>query len=608
MTYTFKLARRLAVSRNFTMLPALLVIAACTGDATAPEGPVDSPTIGTEWRPRDTPVAVQISPRTVTIETNQLIHFRAHARTSAGDSLGAAVTWSTSGGTILPDGRFSAAAIGSFTVTATNRVHGTPQVDTSFVQVVRRPTKLKAVEVTPSNVSLAPGVSQTFTAVGRLIGGSLVPIGVTWSSTGGSIDAGGTYVAGDTAGSYRVVATNTAGTLADTVTVSITAPPQPPPPLPSSPPVMQSVTLKPGSVTLATGSSKQFTTYGLTTAGDSVAVAVTFTATGGTVTPTGLYTAGSTIGTYRIIASAGSLADTSVITVTKPLGSSTPLGVPFGPYNTWDGLEFVPNSETFNLAIGNFHAYNIVERFNIARSKGVKQLPTMTGGARANYLTDGVFDMDKWKAKMETFNTATIRSAMAAAVADGTVIGNSVMDEPYNTGGPGNEANSWGPAGTMYKARTDTLCGYVKAMFPTLPVGVFHDYTKEADKSYVVCEFIVSQYRAAKGPILAYRDGALAVANRGGHKVAFSLNILDGGTRIVGCPIPETGGPGTYEPNCRMTPQQIKDWGVILGSAGCALLMWRYDAVMMADPAYQEAFKYVKDQLASLPAKSCRRS
>jgi hypothetical protein len=585
------------------MLPVLLVVVACSGDTTAPEGPVDSPTTGSEWRPRDiTPVAVQVSPRTVTIETNQLIHFRAHARNRAGDSVGAAVTWSTSGGTILPDGRFSAAAIGTYTVTGANRVRGTAQVDTSFVQVVRRPTQLAAVEVSPASVSLTPGVSQTFTALGRLVGGSLAPIGVNWSSTGGSIDPGGTYVAGDTAGSYRVVATNTAGTLADTVMVSITAPPLPPPPA-----VLQSVTLKPGSVTLSTGGTKQFATYGRTTTGDSVAVAVKFTATGGTVTTTGLYTAGSAAGTYRIIASTGTLADTSVITLNKPLGSGSPLGVPFGPYNTWDNLEFVPNSEIFNLATGNFHAYNIVDRINIARSKGVKQLTNMTGGGRFNYLTDGVFDMAKWKAKMDTYNTATIRSAVAAAVSDGTVVGNSVMDEPYNTGGPGNEANSWGPAGTMYKARTDTLCGYVKAMFPTLPVGVFHDYTREADKSYRVCEFIVSQYRAAKGPITTYRDGALAVAQRGGHAIAFSLNILDGGTRIEGCPIPQTGGPGTYAPNCRMTPQQIKDWGVILGTAGCALLMWRYDAAMMADPAYKEAFKYVADRLAALPAKSCAR-
>src|SRR5918999_574099 len=251
MTYTFKLARRLAVSRNYRMLPVLLVIAACSGDATAPEGSPDNPATGNDRRSRDIiPVAVTVRPSSVTLETNQLMQFRAHGHNSAGDSVGAAVTWNTSGGTILPDGRFSAAAIGTYTVVGVNRVRGRLQVDTSTVQVVRRQTQLVAIEVSPTSVSLAPGVSQTFTALGRLLGGSVVPIGVNWSATGGSIDAGGTFVAGDTAGTYQVRATNTAGTLADTVTVTITAPPAPPPP---PAPVLAKVTLWPASVTLAPG-------------------------------------------------------------------------------------------------------------------------------------------------------------------------------------------------------------------------------------------------------------------------------------------------------------------------------------------------------------------
>src|SRR5215212_5481439 len=129
MTYTFKLARRLAVSRNFIMLPVFLVLAACSGDATAPEAPTEQPTSGTESRTHDlTPVAVQVSPSIVTLETNQLIQFRAQGRTSAGDSVGAAVAWSTTGGTILPDGRFSAAAIGTYSVIGVSRVRGDVQV------------------------------------------------------------------------------------------------------------------------------------------------------------------------------------------------------------------------------------------------------------------------------------------------------------------------------------------------------------------------------------------------------------------------------------------------------------------------------------------------
>ena len=37
MTYTFKLARRLAISRKLSMVTALILLAACTGETTGPD-------------------------------------------------------------------------------------------------------------------------------------------------------------------------------------------------------------------------------------------------------------------------------------------------------------------------------------------------------------------------------------------------------------------------------------------------------------------------------------------------------------------------------------------------------------------------------------------
>jgi hypothetical protein len=621
MTYTFKLSRRLAISRVFSVLPVLLVSAACSGnDATGPEGsPPDSPAAGTEWRPRDiVPVAVRVNPSSVTLETNQLIHFRAHGRNSAGDSVGAAITWSTTGGTILPDGRFSAAATGTYAVIGTNRVRGEVQVDTSHVVVVRRQHKLASLEVSPTSTSLTPGVSQKFVAVGRLHNGNAVLIGVNWSARGGSIDAGGTYVAGDTAGTYQVVATNTAGTLADTATVTITAPPAPPPPDPAPPsePTLASVTLLPSSVTLASGATKQFRVYGRTTAGDSVAVSAVFTATGGTVTSNGLYTAGSTAGSYRVIATSGGRADTSAVTITVPLGSGSPTGIPYGPWAAWDGTSLKPNTEVFTASTGSVNADNILARIEAARSKRVKLIIAMTGGAHENYMSiiDGVhkFDINKWKAKMNTFNTAAIKTAVAAAIADGTIIGNSVMDEPHVAGG-GVDGNTWGPSGTMTKIVVDQLCGYVKSIFPTLPAGVVHRHDIfEPNNSYRVCDFLVSQYSYRLGSVTAYRDGGLAMAQRDRIAIAFSINIINGGTEdrdgTWDCDGAGSNGVGKKEPKCRMTAEQVRNFGLVLGPVGCAFSMWQYDSDFMSRPDNQQAFKDVAARLATAPARSCRRS
>ena len=112
------------------------------------------------------------------------------------------------------------------------------------------------------------------------------------------------------------------------------------------------------------------------------------------------------------------------------------------------------------------------------------------------------------------------------------------------------------------------------------------------------------------GAVTADRDSALAMGRRDGHAIAFSMNILNGGTQdkdgTWDCT--GTGGIGTYSPNCRMTASQVKSYGLVLGPAGCALLMWRYNADFMADPGNQQAFKDVASYLSASPGRACRRS
>lgn len=60
-------------------------------------------------------------------------------------------------------------------------------------------------------------------------------------------------------------------------------------------------------------------------AGDSTAMAVKFTAEGGTISTSGVYTAGSVPGTYRLIASTlgGRIADTAMVTVASAVSRTT---------------------------------------------------------------------------------------------------------------------------------------------------------------------------------------------------------------------------------------------------------------------------------------------
>jgi hypothetical protein len=251
----------------------------------------------------------------------------------------------------------------------------------------------------------------------------------------------------------------------------------------------------------------------------------------------------------------------------------------------------------------------VVNQIAQARAHGRHLLLAMAGGAHRQYKTDGVFDLSKWLARMSDYNTSEIREAIAQGVADGTVIGNIVMDEPHNTVAQ----NSWGPKGTVTKAIVDTMCAYVKGIFPTLPVGVVHDHEVfQPQVSYHVCDFLLDQYAARKGPVAEFRDAGLAMGRRDDISIIFSLNVLDGGTQARrdgqwDCAFPATGGRGTFEPNCRMTAQQILDFGSVLGPAGCALTMWRYDRNFMDAPDNKEAFTELAARLAQAPSKSCGR-
>ncbi|HEU4700632.1 MAG TPA: hypothetical protein VFS40_15715, partial [Gemmatimonadales bacterium] len=309
MTYTFKLSRRLAASR---LVPAagVLLLAACGADAgtgLAPDQPADVAN-----------ATVVVSPKRLTAEVYQPTRFTAFGLSSDGDSLALNdIEWSATGGSVSRDGLFSASDPGTYQLVALRRYGKGKKADTSTVVVIPPTPSLASITVSPDPATLAPGAKLAFAASGTLSDGSATPVAVTWTATGGSIDAGGLYTAGATTGSFLVIARQSSGTIADTARVTIQT--EAPAPAPAPTPTLQAVVLTPGSLSLASGATQQFSAAGKLSDGSSASVAVTYTATGGTITSGGLYTAGTTAGTYRVIARAESgQADTASVTVAAP--------------------------------------------------------------------------------------------------------------------------------------------------------------------------------------------------------------------------------------------------------------------------------------------------
>jgi hypothetical protein len=146
---------------------------------------------------------------------------------------------------------------------------------------------------------------------------------VVWSASGGIITASGLYTADSIEGAYQVTAAPASASSAASHTSAVTA--QATVHVNHGHNLAQLI-VSPASATLSVDDTLQFLAYGRLNNGDSVAVSVTWSATGGTITTTGLYRAGQTPGSYAVTAAedAGSLDGTAGMAVTAPPPSSVP--------------------------------------------------------------------------------------------------------------------------------------------------------------------------------------------------------------------------------------------------------------------------------------------
>lgn len=284
------------------------------------------------------------------------------------------------------------------------------------------------------------------------------------------------------------------------------------------------------------------------------------------------------------------------------------LGVPFGPVALWNDAQPAATAVAFTGSQNYTSPQIVIAMIANARAARHKLILVLTGGAAAQYSTNGRFDLAKWKARMDQYNTAPIRAAISAGVADGTVIGNSIMDEP--------EHKHWG--GVMTKPLLDSMAAYAKRYFPTLPMGPSHGpngyYLWRPAERYRVVDYVLNQYNywVTNGNAAAWRDKVLAQAKLDGVGVAFSMNLLGGGENAPrdgtwSCPDGTSAGRGLYDPSCRMTAAQIREWGTALGAAGCAMLMWRYDSTAMGRADNVVAMREVAGVLAGVPRRGCAR-
>lgn len=172
--------------------------------------------------------------------------------------------------------------------------------------------RVQEVIVTPDGSTVQAGATLQFQSRTVMTDGDTTNASVTWSATGGTITSGGLFTAGQTAGAFRVSA-RAANGVADSVTVNVA--------VPGTNPTLVAVVVTPATASVAAGATAQFTAAGRLSNGASQPVSVTWSATGGVVSASGLYTAGPVLGSFQVIATGpAGLADTSAVTITAAGG------------------------------------------------------------------------------------------------------------------------------------------------------------------------------------------------------------------------------------------------------------------------------------------------
>ncbi len=246
-------------------------------------------------------ITVTINPSTASVEVLDLFKFSATVLGATNPALTWTVDEGATGGQVDNTGLYRApSGVGVFHVTARS-VEDPAQSDTATITV----TPQMFVEVNPFNVSLAQGATQQFTATVVGVGNPAVTWSVQGGAANGTISATGLYTAPTVKGSYTVMATSVgAPAVKGYAYVTVVSPVK--------------VVVSPATVQLSPSQTQQFTA----TVTGAPNTAVTWTASGGTVTSGGLFTAPAATGAYTVTAT--SVADPSV----KASATATVLGAP----------------------------------------------------------------------------------------------------------------------------------------------------------------------------------------------------------------------------------------------------------------------------------------
>lgn len=225
------------------------------------------------------------------------------------------------------------------------------------------------------------------------------------------------------------------------------------------------------------------------------------------------------------------------------------------------------------------------------RAKGGRVLIKLAGPETSYKNADGTFNLTKWKTGVDRFRNIDFSSY----IADGTIVGHYIIDEP-------NFPSRWGNK-VIPQATVEAAAQYSKQRWPSLPtiVDAPASWLASVPVTYVYLDAAWAMFRSKNGNAGSWVAGQTSRAKAKGLGLVAGLNVLDGGDGTSGI-------RGTQPNTWAMSAAELKQYGTGLLSQSyvCAFSMWRYSDVYYNRADVKTAMGTLS-QLAKSHAKtSCR--
>ena len=200
------------------------------------------------------------------------------------------------------------------------------------------------------------------------------------------------------------------------------------------------------------------------------------------------------------------------------------------------------------------------------------------------------FSMTLWKQRVDRFRNVP----MDSYVADGTILGHMIMDEP-------SDPTNWGGK-VVTQAQIEEMARYSKEIWPTMPtmIRTWPYYLKGGQ--YPHLDAVRFHYLDRWKPLDDFLAKNMQDARDLGLAIVGGLNVLNGGAK-------DSGIPGRASNKFGMNADEIREWGSrFLDEPDlCAFILWEWDDKYFARADIKAAIDELAAKAAAHPKHECRR-